>query len=83
MNRDEWLQYGVDNGFCTEPFCYTHDPMPETKAEEIAWLSGDDPCVVIMRLGNKSEWLSEKDLTEEQTRSMLDTETKESANGTI
>jgi hypothetical protein len=56
MTFDEWLKYGVDNKFCTEQFCDTHDggPMHETEME--AWDRGDDPCKHVVRLGSYENW---------------------------
>jgi len=57
MNFDEWLKYGIENGFCTEQFCSTHDAMPLHETEERAWSEGNDPCAHMVRLGMPSDWI--------------------------
>jgi hypothetical protein len=61
MTFDEWLQVGIDNGFCTEPFCNTHDGYPMHPSEEAEWEEGHDPCASMVRLGTPSDW----DISEE------------------
>jgi len=48
MNQDEWLNYGVEQGFCSPPVCYTHDGLPTTFEEDESW-DEDEPCVHIIR----------------------------------
>lgn len=57
MDFDEWLKYGVDNGYCTEQFCNTHDGMPMSESEEQAWEDGNDPCMHVVRLGTEEDWV--------------------------
>ena len=41
----EWMEFGIQQGWITEPFCYTHDGDPYMTAEEEAeWEEGGDPC---------------------------------------
>jgi hypothetical protein len=56
MNYEEWLQFGVENGFCSAPVCCVHDGMPMHETEERAWEEGGDPCQVVVRLGTPSDW---------------------------
>jgi hypothetical protein len=49
MDYAEWVEYGVDNGYCWLPMCSTHDIIM-TIAEQEQWEVGDDPCVWILRL---------------------------------
>ena len=56
MEFEEWLQYGVENGFCTNKFCATHDEIPMHKTEERAWDEGGDPCQHVVRLGSSIDW---------------------------
>jgi len=56
MTFDEWLKYGVDNKFCTEQFCDTHDGGPLHQTEFEAWDRGDDPCKHVVRLGSYENW---------------------------
>lgn len=56
LKFDEWLQYGIDNGYCTQQFCNTHDGGPMHETEAIAWDEGDDPCQHVVRLGTYDDW---------------------------
>lgn len=53
MTRDEklheWLRAGVEAGFITEPFCWTHDGPPPLDEEEFGE-GGEDWCVPGVRL---------------------------------
>jgi hypothetical protein len=47
----EWLQVGIDKGWVTEPFCYTHDGDPYmTEEEEKEWEDGGDPCAPVIKI---------------------------------
>lgn len=52
MNFNEWLAFGIEEGWVTEPYCNTHDGgyqyMSEEELEE--WDQGGDPCCVVIRL---------------------------------
>lgn len=50
LDIHEWVRYGVDHGYCSEPVCNTHDGLPNTPEEEQAWEEGLDPCVPAVRL---------------------------------
>ena len=56
MTFDEWLTYGVENQFCTEQFCNTHDGGPMHPSEAKAWEVGGDPCAHMVRLGSLEDW---------------------------
>ena len=56
MTFDEWLKFGIDNGYCTDQFCSTHDGGPMHESEELAWDRGDDPCLHMVRLGSYEDW---------------------------
>jgi hypothetical protein len=46
----EWLQIGIDKGWISPGFCYTHDGDPYiTDEEEAEWAAGGDPCFPIFR----------------------------------
>jgi hypothetical protein len=46
----EWLQKGIDAGWITEGFCFTHDGDPYMTAEEEAeWEEGGDPCCPVVK----------------------------------
>ena len=47
----EWLQIGIDKGWVTEPFCYTHDGDPYmSEEEEKEWEDGGDPCAPVIKI---------------------------------
>jgi hypothetical protein len=47
----EWLQIGIDKGWISEPFCYTHDGDPYmTEEEEKEWEEGGDPCSPVLKI---------------------------------
>lgn len=47
----EWLQVGIDKGWVTEPFCYTHDGDPYMSEEEQQeWEDGGDPCAPVIKI---------------------------------
>lgn len=50
MTHEEWITYGVKQGWVTAPVCYTHDGLPTRENEEADFDEGFDPCVFIMRL---------------------------------
>ena len=47
---EEWLQTGIDAGYCSEPVCDTHDGLPLSKEEQDAFEDGYDPCIPAVRL---------------------------------
>jgi hypothetical protein len=45
-----WLQNGIDKGWISEGFCYTHDGDPYlTEEEEQEWEEGGDPCSPVIK----------------------------------
>ena len=50
MDAATWLRYGVDQGFCSEAECNTHNGLPSTPEEAEEWEDGFDPCVPAVRL---------------------------------
>ena len=56
MTFDEWLQVGVDSGFCSGQFCETHDGHPMHDTEVTAWAEGNNFCVQMVRLGTPNDW---------------------------
>lgn len=49
MNRTEWLEFGIREGYCSAPVCSTHDGIPQSALEDVEWEEGGDPCVHIVR----------------------------------
>jgi len=56
MTFDEWIKYGIENGYCTEQHCYIHAGPPLTDREYAAWDRGTDFCVHALRLGTPADW---------------------------
>jgi len=50
MNFNEWLEYGIKQGWAGPDVCYTHDGLPTDEAEEAEFEEGSDPCLHIIRL---------------------------------
>ena len=50
MNREEWITYGVERGYCSFPKCATHDTLPVTPEEAEMLEDGYDPCLIGIRL---------------------------------
>jgi len=59
MNYGQWAQYGIEKGWATPPSCATHDGIPYTEAEDLAWEQGEDPCIHIIRLVETPEDLED------------------------
>ncbi len=51
MEASEWIQIGIDNGWCGPPVCYPHDGLPMSEGEEEeSFFGGEDPCIHIIRM---------------------------------
>jgi hypothetical protein len=55
MNRYEWLKFGIDNGFCSDLHCDTHNGIPMTDEEAEAFDAGDDWCCHVVRVFDGTE----------------------------
>lgn len=54
MTFDEWIAYGITQGWCGPPVCYTHDGLPTSEAEqEDLW--ENELCVSVMRIYENAE----------------------------
>lgn len=49
MTRDEWINYGIKNGWCTDITCITHDMPIETETNK-DWFENDDVCMFMLQL---------------------------------
>jgi hypothetical protein len=56
MTFEEWLAFGVANGFCTEQVCDTHAGYPTTETENRLFEVGVDFCIHVVRLGTPEMW---------------------------
>ncbi len=46
----EWLQKGIEKGWVSDGFCYTHDgDSYMTEEEEQEWEDGGDPCTPVVK----------------------------------
>jgi len=55
MDMAEWLHHGITKGWCSAPFCDTHDGVPLSEEEQAAWDDGEDPCIHAVRLHDQSQ----------------------------
>lgn len=47
---EEWIEFGMSQGWCGPPVCSTHDGVPMSEEEETEWETGSDPCSHVIRL---------------------------------
>ncbi len=50
LDLREWLDYGIVQGWISEPNCFHHDLLPVTQEEEDEIEDGGDPCINVIRL---------------------------------
>jgi hypothetical protein len=50
MTFEEWLTYGVTEGWVSMGVCETHDGVPMTPEEQDADEDGWDPCIPGLRV---------------------------------
>jgi hypothetical protein len=52
MNYREWLNFGIEQQWISEPYCATHDGGYEflNEAEREEYDAGGDPCEPVLRL---------------------------------
>lgn len=55
MSFDDWVSYGIGQGWCGAPVCSTHDGVPTTADEDNAWEQGDDLCIHVIRMYASAE----------------------------
>jgi hypothetical protein len=54
LTAEEWIEYGLKNGWCGPPVCYTHDALP-TSADEDEEFEDGDPCITVIRMYDNGE----------------------------
>ena len=54
LSYEEWIQLGMDEGWCGPPVCHTHDGVPTTEAEDLEFDEGD-PCIHIVRMYDSAQ----------------------------
>jgi hypothetical protein len=57
LNFDQWLDYGVKQGYCSPQVCATHAGIPSVDDEDMS--EDNDFCVHIVRLGTPEDWQSD------------------------
>ena len=50
LTLEDWLAWGKEKGWVSDPVCATHDGVPSTEEEEEEWDQGYDPCEHVLRL---------------------------------
>ena len=53
MTQTEWLREGIEKGYCTEPYCDSHDgqsSQDEDVLSELFQFSGGDHCMTVVRV---------------------------------
>ena len=50
MDFVDWVNYGIEMGWCSSIVCNTHDGPVLTDEEEKQWDEGEDPCCTIVRI---------------------------------
>ena len=51
----DWIKVGLDNNFCTKPFCETHDGVPLSDEEGAEMDDGGDPCINMVRINTEMQ----------------------------
>ena len=55
LTFDQWIQYGIDNEYCSREYCDTHDAYPNDNREmlnELWEYSGGDHCMTVVALNS-------------------------------
>lgn len=50
MDFVDWINYGIDMGWCSSVVCETHDGLPMNDEQEKEWIDGFDPCMAAVRI---------------------------------
>ena len=52
MSYEDWIHYGMEQGWISPPYCDTHDTGWEWLRPEVqeAYERGEDPCVIVLQL---------------------------------
>jgi len=52
---EEWMAYGIGQGWCGPPVCYVHDGLPTAPEEDDEFDEGGDPCIHVIRMYESDE----------------------------
>ena len=50
MDFVDWINYGIDMGWCTQIHCETHDGPILTEDEQKEWEQWEDVCYPVVRI---------------------------------
>lgn len=50
LSFNDWMTYGIKQGWCGPPVCYTHDGFPMATEEDEQFENGEDPCMHMVRM---------------------------------
>lgn len=50
LTYDQWLNIGIEQGWCGPSVCSVHDGVPTTIFEDSEFDDGGEPCVFVIRL---------------------------------
>lgn len=50
LTVEDWIAYGFDRGWVSNPHCATHDGIMNVGDEADRWEEGEDPCQTILRI---------------------------------
>jgi predicted small metal-binding protein len=79
---EQWLHEGIEKGFCTEPYCDSHDSYSREDEEVLSDLfehSGGDHCMTVVRIKSSEleDQLEHYKQEEVQERRTIERETQE------
>jgi hypothetical protein len=58
---EDWLGFGIRNGWVSDQVCATHEGVPSTDEGRIEWDEGGDPCEVVIRVWPPEKWQEKRD----------------------
>lgn len=50
LTLEQWVAYGIQEGYCTDIVCDTHNGTEMTPEEEYEFEEGFDPCIPVVRI---------------------------------
>ena len=67
MTLDEWLDYGYEQKYCSQPVCDLHDDAPYTEAELDRLDEHHDECIYVVRIYERTD-LADTVIAEQKAR---------------
>ena len=55
LTLEEWVRYGMAQGYCTDIVCDTHSGVEMTDQENEEWDEGFDPCIPVIRIWHNDD----------------------------